>query len=242
MGVMRYCLNNYLLAGEGQSVERAIKCISTKLAKRLNLDFKSVQITVGAMLMLNTQFICERNGKKLNTYMSADDFIDMVQSYPGFVKEQFPAESLTQIYDSLKAKPLGVQIPGCVVFNSAGLLVADPAYFAEGFQLIQIAQKVKLDYLKQKINFNQLDYFYQDIDRLEREEKLVGISFGQTDIDIREQFIPVLLQFCLLQVTESNSKDLVNASFSMLYQFVDMEFSEIENPAVSLERLGQNLK
>lgn len=178
LGVMRYCLNNYLLAGEGQSVERAIKCISTKLAKRLKFDFKSVQITVGAMLMLNTQFICERNGKKLNTYMSAEDFIDMVQSYPGFVKEQFPAESLTQIYDSLKAKPLGVQIPGCVVFNSAGLLVVDAAYFAEGFQLIQIAQKVKLDYLKQKINFNQLDYFYQDTDRLEREEKLVGISFG----------------------------------------------------------------
>ena len=78
LGIMRFCLANYLLAGEGQSVERAIKCISTKLAKRLGFDFKSVQITVGAMLMLNTQFICERNGKKLNTYMSEEDFIDMV--------------------------------------------------------------------------------------------------------------------------------------------------------------------
>ena len=60
------------------------------MADILNLDFLSVQITVGAMLMLNSQFVCELNGKRLKNYIEAKDFVDMVHSYTKIKKEQFP--------------------------------------------------------------------------------------------------------------------------------------------------------
>ncbi|CAL6023016.1 Sec7_domain-containing protein [Hexamita inflata] len=213
---VRHCLKNYLLAGEGQSVERAIQSIARTVSTLLQFDYKSVSITIGSMLMLNTQNICKRNGKVLQNFIYEKDYIDMVQSYPNFNKQHITADQLVSWYKSLELKPLGVSLPTTVMFFGASSCVVNAEQFSQStIQVISDINQYRTEMLKQKENFDLIDYYNADIERL-RVEQLLLQNYEQTPDDYVSQFIPVVFQYLTEQIEVSNDPIKLDGCYYLL--------------------------
>ncbi|KAH0572106.1 Sec7 domain-containing protein [Spironucleus salmonicida] len=160
--VVRQCLADFLLSGEGQAVEKVVNAIALKCAEKLQFDPKSCLFVVCGITMLNTQFDFELQGRRLTRYISSADFIKMMHTSPNFDVQTLDAPFLAGLYAGLKTTPLGLH--HCIFEAFTCNFMTFDAEIAGGCP--QLQELVRVPHA-QKANYATAQYFCRTRERLQ---------------------------------------------------------------------------